>query len=833
MSFWRFSTAFSKTNAIDKILDDPHHHLPQILDEPTLSDELKTSNSKLISYLTQPDVIMDLCEILFTAAKEPFTEFVISEEEESGIPPVGDSDENSSFSGFSASTTPDLSEDDSREAVSETFSEMSPEAVEPSFPDSDADTHDEDQNDSHSLSIDEDSGDDQNLEYDIIKYSNIAADILSSEIWSISDSLTSDKPAMDKLWSILKYEHILQPNIAKGFAAILETLLVTRTHDLLDYINHLPTLVDDFLRHIDSSALMDFLLKLISSDKPDNPIGITETLNEQKLIENLLDFFKPEVSQDIQTCASDFIKAIVTVSANSVPDVNIIGPNMLTHTLVSEVCATKLAKYMLYGGASLSSGVGIIIDIIRKNNSDFDYFSIAEVTIESHPPNPHDPLFLGHLLKVITINLPDFYKLLIIPRHKKINTPFGEIEPLGFERFKICELTAELLHCSNMILLNEPHVEEIANLREEVRKIEVQRSRAQNESDTHPWDMNNSNYHNNYTTDNIRYVESLELQQLKLHGEDKDDFTFISKIDPDNNNNTSPTDFNDELSPHSTNIIEDSNLNHKDSILSVPNSDEDDESAISGQEQAKLLRQDPTIGDSYKIALTDLNMIPTILDFFFLFPFNNFIHNVVFDIIQQIINARFDIGGYNKFLAIDLFTVSHITTRIVNGYKAYKSHEEETSMRYGYLGHLTLIAEEVMKFESMFEMDSISPLIKDYLNSDEWLDYVDNVLMETRNKNNAVLGGIPPEKCEPYRNPDAIILGNGEPEDEIDPYREDNPIPMEKDLTSNNINPDLQNNNVDLNLEGEIEDFANENDSKMDYHDIGVLSDHDIDITTK
>ena len=37
-----------------------------------------------------------------------------------------------------------------------------------------------------------------------------------------------------------------------------------------------------------------------------------------------------------------------------------------------------------------------------------------------------------------------------------ISTTVGRITPLTFERYRICELFAELLHCSNMSLLNRP-----------------------------------------------------------------------------------------------------------------------------------------------------------------------------------------------------------------------------------------------------------------------------------------------------------------------------------------------------------------------------------------
>ena len=65
---------------------------------------------------------------------------------------------------------------------------------------------------------------------------------------------------------------------------------------------------------------------------------------------------------------------------------------------------------------------------------------------------------LGPMLQIISERLPDFQKLLMkpLPESSKIDTSIGTITPLSFERYRITELYAELLHCSNMALLNRP-----------------------------------------------------------------------------------------------------------------------------------------------------------------------------------------------------------------------------------------------------------------------------------------------------------------------------------------------------------------------------------------
>ena len=176
------------------------------------------------------------------------------------------------------------------------------------------------------------------------------------------------------------------------------------------------------------------------------------------------------------------MKAIVTISANaSQNEQSCIGPNNLTRQLVSEQCMENLLSNMLKGGNPLTVGVGLIIEIIRKNNSDYDPdVGAAPDSI----PSSSDPIYLGTMLRCFAKRVPDFMALLLSPTHlvfdgdsqvtvkrKELTVAFGDkIEPLGFDRFKTCELMAELLHCSNMGLLNERGSEAFIKQRDEERE---------------------------------------------------------------------------------------------------------------------------------------------------------------------------------------------------------------------------------------------------------------------------------------------------------------------------------------------------------------------------
>jgi SIT4-associating protein SAP185/190 len=101
--------------------------------------------------------------------------------------------------------------------------------------------------------------------------------------------------------------------------------------------------------------------------------------------------------------------------------------------------------------------------------------------------------------------------------------------------------------------------------------------------------------------------------------------------------------------------------------------------------------------------------------------------------------------GFNRSLAIDLFETGRITERIVEGQLASDKAQAESRMRLGYMGHLTLIAEEVVKFSERHPPELLSQTVLDKVMNQQWIDYVEQTLAETRERDNAILGGVRPD----------------------------------------------------------------------------------------
>lgn len=119
-------------------------------------------------------------------------------------------------------------------------------------------------------------------------------------------------------------------------------------------------------------------------------------------------------------------------------------------------------------------------------------------------------------------------------------------------------------------------------------------------------------------------------------------------------------------------------------------------------------------------------------------------HNVVYDVVQQVFNGPMD-RGHNRFLAFDLFETGRITDEIIEGQRRSDEAQQSKNMRLGYMGHLTLVAEEVVKFGERHPRELLSPVVQDYIYSRDWEEYVTKTLAETRERDNAILGGFRPD----------------------------------------------------------------------------------------
>ncbi|KAJ6101054.1 hypothetical protein N7499_000684 [Penicillium canescens] len=798
--FWRFG-GYASISTIDTLLDKPDVTLEDLLDEPEIIQELKQLNTKLIEYLREDHVLKRLMDYVTAPSL------------------VNDDEDNEDDSNVKDGPKKD------GDSTEETNAEKEEKASDP-------------------LKGVLDQEDLDKVEKNRLKHAYIACEVLSSETWSILESMMANPGYLRDFWGFLRRSPPLDSLQASYFTKVNETLLDKKTEEMLEFLKSLDGIVPALLQHVDNPMVMDLLLKIISLEKAEGGQGTVDWLKSQDLIPTLLSFLSPERPASVQTSAGDFLKAIITISANASPnDQSCIGPNSLTRQLVSAQCVQQLIDAMLKGGNPLTVGVGIVIEVIRKNNSDYDPESLGGPDAML---TTYDPIYLGTLLRLFAQHIPQFMALIQSSTYTihdgnklktvdrgKLNSAWGaKIEPLGFDRFKTCELMAELLHCSNMGLLNEPGSDEYIRQRDEERERLIR----EGVFDPHHDERSGVDY-NDTTADftNASAFESGSPEDVKIteepHAGEEEGFEdvgasgiLVDEKAADNTANAAsepkepveevtateepktekesseekttdePQISSESTDPSSPSIgLPDQVDNIK--LHNEPQGEQDTSASDNKQPEPEASRPEdvppplfssneqpaesaeapatettkepntvndgseedsaeqyiqldtdgqPVVGDYLKIMFVENKVVPTILGFFFRFPWNNFLHNVVYDVIQQVFNGPME-RGYNRALAVDVFDTGRITTAIVEGQKRSDETQRTNQIRLGYMGHLTLVAEEVVKFSERHPPELLSRSVMESVLNPDWIDYVEQTLSETRERDNAILGGVRPD----------------------------------------------------------------------------------------
>jgi len=218
--FWRFG-GYANVSAIDTLLEKNDVSLEELLDESDLIQELKQHNTKLIEYLREEKILERLLEYV-TAPKLEAEVLEESDADKKNDESEGKGKEPSSYANA-------LSEEDEDEKEKKRN-----------------------------------------------RYAYVAAEILSSDNWSICEAVMECQPLLRKFWDFLKLPPPLDPLQASYFTKVNEALLDKKTEEMLALFKSLDGAVKNMLQHVDSPMVMDLLLKIISLEKAEGGQGIVD-----------------------------------------------------------------------------------------------------------------------------------------------------------------------------------------------------------------------------------------------------------------------------------------------------------------------------------------------------------------------------------------------------------------------------------------------------------------------------------------------------------------------------------------------------------------------------
>ena len=123
----------------------------------------------------------------------------------------------------------------------------------------------------------------------LCRYSYVSCEVLSCEIWSICETVVQNRDLLLNFWKFLDRPSPLNPLQASYFTKVNEQFLEKKTDEvigvttwfadclqMIPFIQSIPNIVPKLLRHIETSAIMDLLLKIISMEKTEPGSGIVE-----------------------------------------------------------------------------------------------------------------------------------------------------------------------------------------------------------------------------------------------------------------------------------------------------------------------------------------------------------------------------------------------------------------------------------------------------------------------------------------------------------------------------------------------------------------------------
>ncbi|KAH6902440.1 phosphatase associated protein, partial [Coprinopsis sp. MPI-PUGE-AT-0042] len=644
--------------------------------------------------------------------------------------------------------------------------------------------------------------------------------------------------------------------MAAHFAKINSSFLSKKPAEMIEFIQRQPNIVERVLQHVETAPFVDILIRIIQLDENPAGTGVLEWLSSQGFIARLVDFLSPEHSTAVHGIVTEFIKGIISMATPSpnagLTDANSNGPasNRFARELAKRETMEKLISFMLFkfdelpedddetpstatastfsstpkptretATSSVTHAIAVVIELIRKNNS--DYFEpylfhtlrnrLIQVQQQIHTQGDDTRnaleevmkemvsrmgvVHLGPVLELACKHLGEFHEYLKAPRSLRgpISTTVGSITPLTLERYRILELLAELLHCSNMSLLNRPasfshlydsegQLQGGLSALEELAAVIAMNNTTPDTRDLDPMDEEDddddsvtpardfpvsSGYHRRRSAsvgsgsigsdgglDSDDDMSEGEMEEISIAMEEQDRSSpglgppmeitrpFERERGPSPTQrmdvSMSPTASSLRLSPSHTGMT-----NSPRTRMRTPGHGSSRRSSRRRATLEASVEIQLPIGEQLKKHFLEMNLFGSLLDLFFDFPWNNFLHSTVYDLIHQVLTGNVETGR-NRELAISLFRDAKIMQRITEG-QARNDNDVSANKggRLGYMGHLTLIAEDVITALDHFPPD-LQAVVQQYAPMEQWETYVKGRYKETKANDTRLLGGGKP-----------------------------------------------------------------------------------------
>ncbi|XP_050314209.1 serine/threonine-protein phosphatase 6 regulatory subunit 3 isoform X2 [Anthonomus grandis grandis] len=294
------------------------------------------------------------------------------------------------------------------------------------------------------------------------KYSHIASELLSCDVPSINERLAGDERLLEKLYEFLEKEPPLNSLLASYFSKIMGGLIAKKTEQVLDFLKAKETFLPLLMKHLETSAIMDLMLKLMTQvEGVEMRQNILNWLDSQRVIQKLISLFDPKVDKDrhdnVAQLLCDFLRTARDTQRGCTER---LFPDPLLNTLESPETIKGLLNEMLFKEkceSSIVGGISLLLVLLDVNQTSSTGFRSAarmlgnnmySVNINYEAADmEHKQKIIKNTTEAIAGVVKEFHMLLLEPPKKNpVLTTVGTLDPpLGNTRLQIIKLLSSIV----------------------------------------------------------------------------------------------------------------------------------------------------------------------------------------------------------------------------------------------------------------------------------------------------------------------------------------------------------------------------------------------------
>ncbi|MEW5298877.1 MAG: hypothetical protein WDW36_001951 [Sanguina aurantia] len=290
------------------------------------------------------------------------------------------------------------------------------------------------------------------------KYPFTACEVFCCEVEAVFNTLLEDPELMRLLFSLLQTPAPLDSKTAGYFGRVVGHLLLRKTHELMQYLQEQPEILESLIDHVDTTSIADIVKRLVGADEQSSMLFIpayAQWLSSTSLVELLLQRLSPSQSPEAQANAADILSAIAHTQ-----------PSPLATKLTQEECINALFAHALVPGQHvLVPALDVCIALVEpKRSVQIDGTTSEPGMSSAAEVGPGGRSTAAEAVSAIVQHLPKLVQLLVIDDGaiaaaaagsedgqgvQSLETPYGLLTPpLGRMRLKVVELLSVLMRSS-------------------------------------------------------------------------------------------------------------------------------------------------------------------------------------------------------------------------------------------------------------------------------------------------------------------------------------------------------------------------------------------------